>query len=395
MVIIRPQNPAVSSSVQYFHLEDITIDLSSLFVIVPMLHTLEIRFPDRQLTFDHMHSQPLYLQQLRIEVWNITWTQMANILLSFPQLAHLIVIADGSNSDMADGFAWARLLQEIKHFECKLQFDWDLFTEQPNNLNSFRTKFWLEEKKWFLTYYENEYTGCSILYSNLFSVDDHPSYPTIGILASDSNKPEPTSSPHIYCSALNYQYINSALLHQLVYVNEKNSLRGRNIFPMTFRHLYYYLDASRIITCYSRPRWILTSPDKLIDFLRNLSHLRALSVSGSVLNYLFRHQWSEIIYLRIEPHFENNLDLLPSTAAIEALCHSFLHIKRLDIHSSSVSDLPQLLNRMKMILTDIIIRQPQTINYERLITREWVERNTDLKNFHYSCDVQNCVSLWF
>ncbi len=101
-------------------------------------------------------------------------------------------------------------------------------------------------------------------------------------------------------------------------------------------------------------------------------------------------QWSEIVYLRIEP----DLDLLSSTA-IEALCHSFPHIKRLDIHASSVSDLPKLLNQMKITLTDIIIRQPQTVNYERLITREWIERNTKLKNFHYSCDVQNCVSLWF
>jgi hypothetical protein len=392
MVIIRPQNPAASSSVQYFHLEDITIDLSSLFAVVPMLHTLEILFLDRELIFGHIHSQPLYLRQLRIELWTIPWTQMTNILLSLPQLANLIVIADDLDSDMADGFAWARLLQEIKHFECKLQFDSNAFIQQSINLNSFRTTFWLEEKKWFLTYDENTYTGCSILYSNLCSIDDHLSHPTIGILASDSNKPEPTSFPHIYCSTLNYQYVNSALLHQLIY---GNWLGGGNIFPMTFRYLYYYLDTSRIITCYSRPRWIEKSSDELIDFLPNLSHLRALSVSGSVLNYLFLHEWPEIVYLRIEPHFENSLDLLPSTA-IEALCHSFPHIERLDIHLSSVSDLPQLLrNRRKMKLTDIIIRQSQTINCERLITREWIEQNTELKNFHYSCDVQNCVSLWF
>jgi hypothetical protein len=87
---------------------------------------------------------------------------------------------------------------------------------------------------------------------------------------------------------------------------------------------------------------------------------------------------------------------IPIYVPIEALCHSFPHIERLDIHLSSVSDLPQLLrNRMKMKLTDIIIRQSETINYERLITREWIEQNTELKNFHYSCDVQNCVSLWF
>ncbi len=394
MVIIRPQNPTALSSIQYFHLDDITIDLLSFFPIVPVLHTLEIRFAGEKLKFGHIHPPSLHLQQLRIELWSIAWTQMTNILLSFPQLAHLIVIADDLDSDMADGFAWARLLQEVKHFKCKLQFFWDAFISQPINVNSFRTKFWLEEKKWFLTYDEIAYTGCSILYSNLYSIDDHLSHPTIGILASNSNRPQPTSVPHIICSTLNYQYLNSALLHQLIYVNEVNSLRGHNIFPMTFRHLYYYLDVSRIIISYSRPGWIEKSPDELIDFLRNLSDLRALSVSVSILNYLILHQWSDIVYLRIEPDFEDSLDLLPSTA-IQALCHSFPHIKRLDIHSSSVSDLPQLLNRMKMTLTDIIIRQPQTVNYERLITRQWIEQNSELKNFHYSCDVQNCVSLWF
>ncbi|CAF3642029.1 unnamed protein product [Rotaria sp. Silwood1] len=163
---------------------------------------------------------------------------------------------------------------------------------------------------------------------------------------------------------------------------------------MTFRNLYYYLDVSRVITCYSSPGWIQKSPDELIDFLYNLSHLRALGVFGSVFNYPFLHQWLEIVYLKIEPDFDNSLDLLPSIA-IERLCHLFPHIERLDIHASFVSDLPQRFNRMQMTLANIILRQPPAVNYERLIRREWFERNTELKNFHYSWDVQNCVRLWF
>ena len=159
---------------------------------------------------------------------------------------------------------------------------------------------------------------------------------------------------------------------------------------MPFKYLYYYLDMSRIRICYSRLGWISPSCDELIDFLRNSSHLCALSVSVSLLLY----QWSDIVYLRIEPDSENSLHLLPSSI-IEALCHSFPHIKRLDIHSSFVDDLPQFLNRMQMKLTDIILRQPQTVNDEQLITRQGIEQNSQLKIFHYSCDVQNCVTLWF
>ncbi|CAF1344938.1 unnamed protein product [Rotaria sordida] len=82
------------------------------------------------------------------------------------------------------------------------------------------------------------------------------------------------------------------------------------------------------------------------------------------------------------------------TNDIDALCHSFTNIERLDIHSSSITDLPQLLNRMKKTLTDIIIRQSRKVNNEQLITREWIERNTELENFHYTCDFWNAVRLW-
>lgn len=43
-VICRPQNPAVSSSVQYLYLKHLTIDLLSLLAVAPMLRTFEGAF---------------------------------------------------------------------------------------------------------------------------------------------------------------------------------------------------------------------------------------------------------------------------------------------------------------------------------------------------------------
>jgi hypothetical protein len=76
---------------------------------------------------------------------------------------------------------------------------------------------------------------------------------------------------------------------------------------------------------------------------------------------------------------------------------SFTHIERFDIHSKSVTDLPQFLNRIKKkkTLTDIIIRQQQNISNEHFITPEWIKRNTELQHFHYAYDAMNSVSLWF
>lgn len=174
-IIIRPQSPTILSSIQYFHLEGITIDLSSLFLVVPMLHTLDIRFYNFEWKFDNIHPLPLHLQRLRIDLWFIRWTTIVTLLSSFPRLTYLTVIASDLAVDMADGFAWAELLKDIEHFEFNLQFRWIGFGDQWINLDSFRTKFWLEEKKWFVTFDRNFNNIYSVLYTNSSSVSDYPS----------------------------------------------------------------------------------------------------------------------------------------------------------------------------------------------------------------------------
>jgi hypothetical protein len=294
---------------------------------------------------------------------------------------------------MADGFAWASVLHEVKHFEFKFEFDRYALTEQPINLDSFRTKFWLEEKKWFVTYDRNVTTNQSILYSNPSSTDTYSSCSMIGILISESTGSEPVSLPHVHCLTIKYQYLKYALLHRYTHIKDLNLSQIATTFPMTFKHLVSYLNTSRIITCYVSSEWIKKSPYELIEFLRNLPCLRALSVSGPVLDYLLLYQWPDIVHLRIEHDFESNLPVL-SSDSINALSRSFTNLEQLDIHSASIAYLPQLLNRMKMTLTEIIIRQPRHVNNEQLITREYIEQNTELQNFHYSNDALNSICLW-
>ncbi|CAF3619194.1 unnamed protein product [Rotaria sordida] len=393
-VIVHHQNPTILSSVQYFHLEGITIDLSSLFIITPMLHTLEISFRNLNRIFDTIHHQPLDLKRLRIDAYAITWLAMVILLSSFPRLDYLTVIADDLNNDMADGIAWAELLQEVKHFECKLQFYWDAFTDEPINLNSFRTKFWLEEKKWFLSYESISNTNSSILYSNSSSTIDYSSNEIIGILVSESTKLEPISLSHVHCLMINYQYVKYALLHRYTEVKQLNLSSFDTMFSMTFKDIVMYLDISRIVTCYPSVEWITKSTSDIIKFLQNLPYLSALCVSGPVLNYLFFHQWHNIVHLRIENDFDNRRYILCSNT-IDAIGHSFTRLERLDFHLACVDDLRQILNRiMKTTLIDIFIRQPLSINSKRFVSYEWIKCNTELKNFYYACDAENSVSLW-
>ncbi len=83
-VKIRPRNSSIYSSVQYFHFDFITVDLLSLLSAAPMLHTLEGSFEMPDLKLGRIHPRLFYLQQLRIEQWAMTWTEMAALLSSFP-----------------------------------------------------------------------------------------------------------------------------------------------------------------------------------------------------------------------------------------------------------------------------------------------------------------------
>jgi hypothetical protein len=377
----------MSSAIQYFRLEGVMIDLSSLFVVAPMIQTLEINFTDLKLTFNTIHPRPLHLQRLRIELSAIRWTEMASLLLSFQELTYLTVIADNLDSDMADGFAWATLLTDIEHFEFKLQFHWSAFSREPINLDSFRTKFWLEDKKWLVRYDGNLRNDWLILYS--ISIDTHLSDATIGILVSDSTGSKLSPFSHVDCLTINYQFLKRTLLHRQTHIKQWNLLQ----IPTTFKDLVTYLDTSRMIKCNVSSEWISISRHELIKFLYSMPRLSALSVYGSILNSLLFNQWPDIVHLRIEHDFENDLPSLSSNT-IDALCRSFINLKRLDIHSASIIDLPQLLNRTRMKLTELIIRQPEYGNNHQFITREYIERNTELKNFHYVRDAMNSLYLW-
>ncbi len=217
----------------------------------------------------------------------------------------------------------------------------------------------------------------------------------IQIIVSESTGTEATSFPHVHCLTINCQYMKYALLHRYSHIKELNLSQITTTFPMNFNDLITYLDTSRIIKCYVSPEWIRKSPHELTEFLRNFPRLRALSVSVPAFNYFFLYQWPDIIHLRIENDFEDGIQL-SSSDEIDALCRSFTHIERLDIHSASVTDLPQLLNKIKnKTLGDIFIRQPRIVSDEQFITHEWIERNTEFQHFHHACDSENSVSLWF
>ncbi len=395
-VKIDPPKPGMSSSIQYLHIENVIIDLLSLLAVTPMLHTLEGYFDIQDWQLAKIHPRLFYLQQLRIELWETTLIQMSILLSSFPRLIYLVIIAYDVNSDMANGFQWARLLQEIKDFEFKFEFSYDAFVEEPFNLDSFRTKFWLEEKNWFVTYHRNSNPDdYSILYSTSSSIIDYPPHEINGTLISQSTTSEPESFSCVHRLTINDHYLKYSHLNRYKHINELDLLEVTATYPTTFKDIMSCIDTSQILKCTISSVWSRKSSFECIEFLLSLPRLHRLEVSLINLSYFFRHQWFNIIDLKIEHDFESRVHILSSND-INALYHSFPHIERLDIHSSSIIDLPQLLNGIKMTLKDIIIRQPCELTNQQFLTHQWIQQNTEFKHFHYAStsNFGNSIRLW-
>ena len=374
---------------RYFRSEGISIDTSGLSLLAPLLQTLEFHHRNESIKLNYILLPSLHLQRLRLELRSLSWTEIEAIFTSFSRLKHLIIIVDDARINLADGFLWAAVLRDVKDFQMRLSFGVDVFSRRSLDLHSFRTKFWLEEKKWIVTYQQNLNNSRSVLYTNPSPINDDSSSTIVGIIPSES-----TLFPGVHCVTINYPYLKQALIHDYIHTTNVDLFNGTGRFTSTFKDLVDYLDTLMITTHHVRSEWIRKSPDDLIGYLCGISYVHALSVPVTILKYLYSNQWAYITDLRIENDPIHGYQLT-SSDEIEALCYAFPCIERLDIHSTSTTILPHLLQRMKETLIDVVIRQPLSANQnQQLITRQWIEQNVELTHIHYVRDNMNSVTLW-
>jgi hypothetical protein len=102
------------------------------------------------------------LQQLSITTDHITILEIQRLLSLMTRLTHLTLHIDKANSDLINGHTWIPLLTKIIVF----QFMFGISKKDNVDLDSFRTPFWLEEKKWYVTYDQWIDTSVSFLYTN-------------------------------------------------------------------------------------------------------------------------------------------------------------------------------------------------------------------------------------
>ncbi len=214
-----------------------------------------------------------------------------------PQLQHLTLKAHARN-DVADGYLWQILASSLITFNFKFHF---LNIDTNEILDSFRTPFWLEEKRWFVAYQ----------YHSLFST------PHFGPFYIDS-----FSLSNIRSTLPGHSFIlrqdNSPLFS---YVN-KFTLNTRNIntnyrfthiktlelqFSISFRTIEGVVDLNRV------KHLVVPSLNNLLTFIPlkyKLPQLYKLSVTNSVTNDTMTeiqcYQFKQILQIKFNIIDEQN-----------------------------------------------------------------------------------------
>ncbi|CAF4822099.1 unnamed protein product, partial [Rotaria sp. Silwood1] len=137
------------NSIQFPQLQHLILERSSVDIVkhissvATRLKSLETKFE-----LDDSTTQFLYpLTQLKrlvleIEGSNISMSHLEEMMSNLPRLKHLILIVN-CNCDVVNGQRWQMIVQHLITFNFMFNLSVSL---ESQDLDSFRTSFWLEEK---------------------------------------------------------------------------------------------------------------------------------------------------------------------------------------------------------------------------------------------------------
>jgi hypothetical protein len=380
-----------TSTIECLTLTGIQINLYQLFVVAPMLRQIDAKFFVRQPIYNDMIFQPpVNLQQLSIMTNCITMLEIKRLISSMIRLTHLTLHIIETKSDLINGHAWIPLLTRIIVF----QFMFEISKSDNVDLDSFRTPFWLEEKKWYVTFDKWIDASVSFLYTNPCCTEYR--YPLLFMektLVTESTGLEPVTFPHT--KYLVFDYRLPILKEHLCRCTHVHTLSMEDHLDLSLEYIISCIDLSRITRFVQGKSEIEQPSNEFIRILHSLPHLRSLCLHISTLILLFDRHWPQITDLNMKSNSFNSYKCL-SSIEIDALWRSFTHLNQFAFDRRSVRLLSHLFNTMTMTLSKIWIRHyGNLIVYNpQLVTRQWFEQNTKFSDFDYFHDNEWNVYLW-
>ncbi|CAF1269393.1 unnamed protein product [Adineta ricciae] len=131
----------------------LTFDMNEIFKNAPQLQSVTFLFSH----FDHFIATQSYnsIKQLNLTSAHISMPicRIEQFLQNFPNLMHFEIRDVNETTDMSilNGYQWQIITQTFKTFNFEFHVK-NVLTE--SDLDSFRTRFWIEEKHWFVVYHD-------------------------------------------------------------------------------------------------------------------------------------------------------------------------------------------------------------------------------------------------
>ena len=297
-----PRPTSISFSLRYLSISNISCyskELIDLFQFTPNLQSLFIDFMDYSETFER--TFPIRsITRLKLS-FDSSLDILRNLLQNLPDLQHLTL---ETIHIYMDGYQWEdfilQYLPKLKRLEMKMGFspvnNQNRDEQLDRILDSFRTKFWLDEHQWFIRghWYSSDdqyhldfidlftlpyvfrnflsYTGCTLVKSTCSSETDYWSYDQVQDLC--------------YSSA----HFNNLILSRV----RLSSLEHLSL-SLPFNELLFsvvtQLDRLKSLNISINPKKNLeTIPSQLENLLDRASHLYSLSLGSwslECLHFLF------------------------------------------------------------------------------------------------------------
>ena len=250
------------------------------------------------------------------------------MMSNLPRLMHLELIASCSR-DVIDGQRWEKNVKDLVTFK----FMFYTYVAQLQELDSFRTSFWLDHKRWFVAYTRGQFFSLPHFftmqtndYSEIFQ---HNTAPAKEILYQNINQLElkrKSISQNIRFSHVQTLVMHSSLCWNMIKPTvDLGQIRNLIIYPTrkTFR---------------------------MRSMLNDMPNLHQMTITHDVKSFFRRIQYHPLEHIET---LQIGVTLMnPSNYNIGHLSSIFPHVKHLHInHQCSAEEMLDFLHRFKHLCT--------------------------------------------
>jgi hypothetical protein len=313
-------------------------------------------------------------------------TDIEEFLVQLINLRHLELQIKGTLHDLCDGERWSAVVRNLITFDFDFQSKTDITTSPELLINSFRSPFWSDEKRWFVAYNNHlshvftvpRFAGISAHYSTMSS------FRAFHVLQYSTVSPDQSLfQDHISSLMILNNVSKSMLSHRFSHVK---TLTIANLELLD--GLQFVVDLSQI-KCLKLTGTIFTGElERVIPNV--LPHVHELHLSS--LPKCGRWQMTGVNQIRIL-----YIQTVDSSAR---LCSQFPCIERLHIgHVESYREIRFILNHLRSYLSFVSLNWTSDSQSQRSfrLAQKLFEQDRDKFNFTYRCHEQkrfSTVYLW-